>query len=66
MDVPQEPVRYKSDLLFGSENDPVSVSLPPFFSDKRKTCRRQGEIKANKHQIDWTSADELQRQQTST
>ena len=36
MDVPQEPVRYKSHLLFGVENDPVSVSLPTFFSDKRK------------------------------
>ena len=27
MDVPQEPMRYKSDLFFGSENNPVSVSL---------------------------------------
>jgi len=50
-------VRYKSHLLFGSENDPVSVSLPPFFSDKRKTCRRQGETTVNKHQPDWMSED---------
>jgi len=33
MDVPQEPVRYKSNLLFGAENDPVSVSLLTFSSD---------------------------------
>jgi len=52
-------MRYKSNLLLGSKNDSVSVSLPPFFSDKRKTCRRQGEIKADKHQPDRTSADEL-------
>ena len=51
-------MRYKSHLLFGSENDPVSVSLPPFFSDKRKTRRRQGETTVNKHQPDWMSEDE--------
>ncbi|WP_220485855.1 hypothetical protein, partial [Psychromonas sp. SR45-3] len=41
-------------------NDPVSVSLPPFFSDKRKACRRQGEITDNKYQADRMSADEPQ------
>ena len=51
-------MRYKSHLLFGSENDPVSVSLPPFFSDKRKTCRRQGETNDNKYQVDRMSEDE--------
>ncbi|WP_298943988.1 hypothetical protein [uncultured Psychromonas sp.] len=62
MDVPQELVRYKSDLLFGSENDPMSVSLAflgtGFFSGKRKTCRRQGEITDDKYQADRISADE--------
>jgi len=63
-DVPQEPVRYKSHLLFGLENDPVSVSLPPFFSDKRKACRRQGEITDNKYQANRMSADEPDSKQT--
>ena len=62
MDVPQELVRYKSDLLFGSENDPMSVSLAflgsGFFSSKIRTCRRQGEITDNKYQADRISADE--------
>ncbi|WP_298941380.1 hypothetical protein [uncultured Psychromonas sp.] len=62
MDVPQESVRYKSDLLFGSENDPVSVSLAflgsGFFSGKRKPYHRQGEITDNKYQADRMSADE--------
>tara|TARA_R110001583_G_scaffold4077_8_gene24400 strand:+ start:1157 stop:1522 length:366 start_codon:yes stop_codon:yes gene_type:complete len=58
MDGQQEPVRYKSNVLFGSENVPVSVSLPPFFSDKRKACRRQGENTDRKYQTDWISADE--------
>ena len=62
MDVPQEPVRYKSHLLFGFENDSASVLLTflgaGFFSDKRKTCRRQGETTVNKHQPDWMSEDE--------
>jgi len=57
-------VRYKSYLLFGLENDPVSVSLPPFFSDKRKACRRQGEITDNKYQADRVSADEPSSKRT--
>ena len=55
-------MRYKSHLLFGLENDPVSVSLTflgtGFFSDKRKACRRQGETTVMKHQPDWMSEDE--------
>jgi len=58
-DVLYELVRYKRSLLLGAENDPVSVSLPPFSSDKRKTCRRQGEINVNNGQTASTSADEL-------
>ncbi|WP_298941379.1 hypothetical protein [uncultured Psychromonas sp.] len=62
MNVPQESVSDKSDLLFGSENDPVSVYLAflgsGFFSSKRKRCRRQGEITDNKYQADRMSADE--------
>jgi len=54
-----ELVRYKRSLLLGAENDPVSVSLPPFSSDKRKTCRRQGEINVNNDQTATTSADKL-------
>ena len=46
-------------VSIGSENDPVSVSLPPFSSDKRKTCRRQGENTVNKNQAATTSADKL-------
>ncbi|MBB1274078.1 hypothetical protein [Psychromonas sp. SR45-3] len=58
-DVLYELVRYKRSLLLGSENDPVSVSLPPFSSDKRKECRRQGEITVNNYQAASTSTDEL-------
>jgi hypothetical protein len=36
MDGQQEPVRYKSNLLFGSESDSVSVFLLTFSSDKKK------------------------------
>ncbi|WP_298940598.1 hypothetical protein [uncultured Psychromonas sp.] len=35
-----------------------SVSLPTFFSDKRKFGRRQGETTANKYQIAPMSEDE--------
>jgi len=35
-----------------------SVSLPTFFSDKRKFGRRQGENKANKYKTAPTSTDE--------
>ncbi|MEJ6123887.1 hypothetical protein MT390_18785 [Vibrio sp. 2-Bac 85] len=47
-------------VSIGSENDPVSVSLPPFFSDKRKACRRQGETTAIQYQVATSSADEPQ------
>ncbi|WP_028868743.1 hypothetical protein [Psychromonas arctica] len=66
MDVPQEPVRYKSHLLFGAENDSVSASLPPFSSDKRKMCRRQGETNVNNNQTASTSTDELKPQASPT
>jgi hypothetical protein len=36
MDGQQEPVRYKSNLLFGSESDSVLVFLLTFSSDKKK------------------------------
>jgi len=49
---------FKIRLLFGTKSDSVSVSLPTFFSDKRKFGRRKGEIKANKYQPALTSADE--------
>ena len=44
----------------------MSVSLPPFSSDKRKTCRRQGENTVNRSQAASTSADELKTQANST
>ena len=55
-------MRYKRILLLGLENDPVSVSLPTFSSDKRKTCRRQGETTVNNDQTATASADELKPQ----
>ena len=46
MNVPYEPVCYKGYLLFGSENDPVSVSLTflgtGFSSDQEKVKSPQG------------------------
>jgi len=61
-------VRYKSYLLFGLENDPMSVFLTflgtGFFSDKRKACRRQGETTDNKYQADRMSTDEPNSKQT--
>ena len=59
MDGQQEPVRYKSNLLFGSESESVSVSLPTFFSDKRKFGRRQGENTVANDPNMPTSEDEL-------
>ena len=66
MDVRYELLRYKRSLLLGSENDPVSISLPPFSSDKRKASRRQGETTVNNVQADSTSADELKPQANSS
>jgi len=61
-------VRYKSYLLFGAENDSVSVFLTflgtGFFTDKRKACRRQGETTDNKYQADRMSADEPSSKRT--
>jgi len=57
-DVPYELVRLESSTLVGSESDSESVSLPTFFSDKRKFGRRQGETTAMNIQNDPTSADE--------
>ena len=62
MDGQQEPVRYKSNWLIGSESDSV-VSFFEFFvgiglSDKRKFGRRQGEKKDNKYKTAPTSTDE--------
>ncbi|WP_166373349.1 hypothetical protein [Psychromonas sp. SA13A] len=51
-------MRYKRSLLVGSENAPVSVSFPPFSSDKRKTCRQQGETTVHKNQAATKSAEE--------
>ena len=42
-----------------------SVSLPTFFSDKRKFGRRQGENTANKHLTDSTSVDEFIKKQSN-
>ncbi|MEG3754211.1 hypothetical protein [Psychromonas arctica] len=36
MDGQQEPVRYKSNVLFGLESDSVSVFLLTFSSDQEK------------------------------
>ncbi|MBB1274129.1 hypothetical protein [Psychromonas sp. SR45-3] len=57
-------MRYKSHLLFGTENASVSVSLPTFSSDKRKSDRRHGENTVNRSQAASTSEDELKTKQT--
>jgi len=58
MDGQQEPVRYKSNKLFGSESDSVTVSLPTFSAVQRKFGRRQGESTVNNDLDDPTSVDE--------
>ena len=57
--MPYELVRLESSTLVGSESDSESVSLPTFFSDKRKFGRRQGENTAKNNRNDPASVDEL-------
>jgi len=63
MDGQQEPVRYKSHLLFGSESDSVPALFAYFLYWFRESkVADKAKYQAMRYQIDPTSADELTNQ----
>jgi len=62
MDGQQEPVRYKSNVLFGSESDSVPVSLLTFSAGREKVKSPKGRNQSQQYQLASTSADEPKQQ----